>query len=155
MRRIAEKYLKIYPHEFSKFTWISLIFFTIFLVTAIFRTYVDAAFLKRYGPQYVPWMLLINGLLTFVVFGIVDRLSRRFVDLYLLAGFLILYGIASNILFVMVKGDISIAYPILYQLLYLLDAILLVYLWNIAGDLFDARQGKRIFPLVTAAQVLG
>jgi len=155
MRRIAEKYLKIYSHEFSKFTWISIIFFTIFLVTAIFRTYVDAAFLKRYGPQYVPWMLLINGLLTFVVFGIVDRLSRKFVDLYLLAGFLILYGIASNILFVMVKGEMSIAYPILYQLLYLLDAILLVYLWNIAGDLFDARQGKRIFPLVTAAQVLG
>lgn len=155
MRKIAEKYLKIYSHEFSKFTWISFIFFTIFLVTAIFRTYVDAAFLKRYGPQYVPWMLLINGLLTFVVLGIVDRLSRRFVDLYLLAGFLVLYGVASNILFVMVKGDISIAYPILYQLLYLLDAILLVYLWNIAGDLFDARQGKRIFPLVTSAQVLG
>jgi len=155
MKRFAEKYLKIYAHEFSKFTWMSVIFFTIFLVTAIFRTYVDAAFLKNYGPQYIPWMLLINGLLTFVVFGIVDRLGRRFVDLYLLSGFLLLYGVASNILFFMVKGDLTIAYPILYQLLYLLDAILLVYLWNIAGDLFDARQGKRIFPLVTAAQVLG
>ena len=46
-------------------------------------------------------------------------------------------------------------YPILYQLVQLLDSILLVYLWNISGDLFDARQGKRIFPMITAAQVLG
>lgn len=155
MKRFAEKYLKIYPHEYGKFMWISTIFFVIFFVTAIFRTYVDAAFLKRYGPQYIPWMLLINALLTFVVFGVVDRLGRKFADLYLLAGFLAIYGVASNVLFFTVKADISISYPILYQLLYLLDAILLVYLWNIAGDLFDARQGKRIFPMVTAAQVLG
>lgn len=155
MRKILEKYLKIYVHESSSFLWIASIFFVIFFVTAVFRTYVDAAFLKRYGPQYVPWMLLINSVLTFIVFEMVDRLARRFVDAYLLAAFLIVYGVSSTALFFMVKASFSIAYPILYQLLYLLDTILLVYLWNMAGDLFDARQGKRIFPLITAAQVLG
>ena len=60
-----------------------------------------------------------------------------------------------TVLFIMVRADISLAYPILYQLLYLLDSVLLVFLWNMAGDLFNARQGKRIFPLVTASQVLG
>ncbi|MCX5861050.1 MAG: cyclic nucleotide-binding domain-containing protein [Desulfomonile sp.] len=155
MKRLLEKRLKIYPHESARFIWIAAIFFVIFFVTAIFRTYVDAAFLKRYGPEYVPWMLLINAILTFFVFGIVDRLGRRFVDTNLLSGFLVVYGVSSTILFFMVKADLSISYPILYQLLYLLDAVLLVYLWNIAGDLFDARQGKRIFPLITASQVLG
>jgi len=155
MKQLLEKYLKIYVHESSRFLWISSIFFVIFFVTAIFRTYVDAAFLKRYGPQYVPWMLLINAILTFFVFGIVDRLGRRFADVNLLSGFLVTYGVSSTVLFFMVKADFTIAFPILFQLLYLLDAILLVYLWNIAGDLFDARQGKRIFPLITAAQVLG
>ncbi len=155
MTRFLEKYLKIYAHESSRFLWITSIFFAIFLVTAVFRNYVDAAFLKRYGPQHIPLMLVINAGLTFVVFAIADRLGRRYNDHYLLSGFLVLYAVASGVLFLMVKADISIAYPILYQLLYLLDAILLVYLWNIAGDLFDARQGKRIFPLVTAGQVLG
>lgn len=155
MKRLLEKHLKIYPHEIGQFIWIAAIFFVIFFVTAIFRTYVDAAFLKRYGPQYVPWMLLINAILTFFVFGVVDLLARRFADTNLLSGFLIIYGVSSVVLFFMVKGDLSISYPILYQLLYLLDAVLLVYLWNIAGDLFDARQGKRIFPLITASQVLG
>jgi len=155
MKRFLAKYLKIYAHETSPFLWITSIFFVIFFVTAIFRNYVDAAFLKRYGPQYIPWMLLINSGLTFVVFGVVERLGRRFLDSYLLSGFLGIYAVGTAALFVMVKADISLAYPILYQLLYLLDSILLVYLWNMAGDLFDARQGKRVFPLVTAGQVLG
>ncbi len=155
MTRFLEKYLKIYAHESSRFLWIASIFFAIFLVTAVFRNFVDTAFLKRYGPQYIPQMLVINAGLTFVVFAIADRLGRRFKDHTLLIGFLIFYAVASAVLFFMVRADISIAYPILYQLLYLLDAILLVYLWNIAGDLFDARQGKRVFPLITAGQVLG
>jgi ATP/ADP translocase len=155
MKRTLEKHLKIYVHESNRFLWISSIFFVIFFITAIFRTYVDASFLKRYGPNYIPYMLVINSLLTFVVMGVVDRLGRRFMDYLLLAWCLLGYGVSTVILFFMVKGDLSIAYPILYQLLYLLDSILLVYLWNMAGDLFDARQGKRIFPLITAAQVLG
>jgi HEAT repeat protein/ATP/ADP translocase len=155
MKQFLEKYLKIYVHESSRFLWIGAIFFVIFFVTAIFRNYVDAAFLKRYGPQYIPWMLMINALLTFVVFGLVDRLARRFMDHSLLSGILALYAVSTVALFFMVKAGIGIAYPLLYQLLFLLDSILLVYLWNMAGDLFDARQGKRIFPLITAAQVLG
>jgi ATP/ADP translocase len=155
IKRLLEKHLKIYVHEASRFLWISSIFFLIFFFTAIFRTYVDAAFVKRYGPQYIPWMLVINAGLTFVVFGISDRLTRRFMDQYLLSGFMVLYGVSTTGIFFAVKADYSLSYPILYQLLYLLDSILLVYLWNIVGDLFDARQGKRLFPLITAGQVLG
>ena len=100
-------------------------------------------------------MLVINGLLTFAVMGIVERLGRRSSDYALLCVFLFGYAGSTIALFFVVKAGFSIAYPILYQLLYLLDTILLVYLWNMAGDLFDTRQGKRIFPLITAGQVLG
>jgi hypothetical protein len=155
MKKFLEKYLKVYIHESPPFLWITPIAFVIFFVFAIFRNYVDTAFLKRYGPQYIPMMLVINALVTFVVLGIVDRLGRRFRDPFLLAAFLGIYSVLCTAIFFMVKADISLAYPILYQLLHLLDSILLVYLWNIAGDLFDARQGKRIFPLITAGQVLG
>jgi hypothetical protein len=155
MRHLLEKYLKIYSHETGRFLWISGIFFAIFLVTALFRNYVDAAFLKNVGPQSVPEMLVINAILTFVIFGIADRIGRRYSDNFLLVGFLVFYAGASVVLFFLVRAQINLAYSILYQLLYLLDGVLLVYLWNIAGDLFDARQGKRLFPLVTAGQVLG
>ncbi len=155
MNNFLEKKLKVYSHETSRFIWLSAVFFTIFFILAVFRNYVDAAFLKRFGAEYIPQMLVLNALLTFVVLGVVDRLSRKFIDNDLLAGFLSIYALSTFGLFLMVKEGVSLAYPILYQLLNLLDSILLVYLWNMAGDLFDPRQGKRIFPLVTAAQVLG
>ena len=44
MKKLLEKYLKIYSHESAGFVWIAVIFFVIFFVTAIFRNYVDAAF---------------------------------------------------------------------------------------------------------------
>lgn len=155
MKRFLEKHLKIYPHETSRFLWMSAICFVIFFVFAIFRTFVDTAFLKRYGPQYIPYMLVINALITFVVMGVVDRLSKKYLDYVLLAFLLGGYAVSTVILFFTVQADYSISYPILYQLMHLLDSVLLVYLWNMAGDLFDARQGKRIFPLITASQVLG
>lgn len=155
MKRLLERYLKIYSHETSPFLWLSSIFFSIFLVTALFRNYVDAAFLKNVGPQHIPEMLVINAILTFIIFGIADRLGSRYADHCLLMRFLSFYAVASISLFFLVKAEITLAYVILYQLLQLLDGVLLVYLWNIAGDLFDARQGKRLFPLVTAGQVLG
>ncbi len=155
MKNMFERYLKVYSHELPRFIWMGTIFLAVFYVTAIFRNYVDTAFLKRYGPDYIPWMMLISAVLTMAVLGVADRVAKRFSDSILLAGFLGIYAIAAVACFFMVKDGISMVYPILYQLMSLLDAILLVYLWNLAGDLFDARQGKRIFPLITAAQVLG
>ncbi len=156
MKKLFEKYFNIYVHEQRKFFWMVALFFVIFFVTAIFRNYVDAAFLKRYGAEWIPWMLTINALLTFAVFAVTDRLGRRFMEHHLLAGLLGLYGVCVGALFVaIVRTDAKIVYPILFQLLYLLDSILLVFLWNIAGDIFDTRQGKRVFPMITAGQVLG
>ncbi|MFH0822216.1 MAG: HEAT repeat domain-containing protein [Pseudomonadota bacterium] len=155
MKRFLEKSLKIYEHEVARFTWLAVIFFAVFFVTAIFRNYVDTAFLKRYGPDYIPWMLVISAILTMIVLAFADKVSKRFSDTYLMILVFGAYAGAAVLCWLMVKSKMTIVYPALYQLMGLLDAIQLVYLWNIAGDLFDARQGKRIFPLVTAAQVLG
>ena len=155
MKRFLERSLRIYEHEIPRFVWLAVIFFGVFFVTAIFRNYVDTAFLKRYGPDYIPWMLVISAILTMVVLGFADRGARRSSDSYLMILLFGGYAAGAVLCWLMVKAQMSIVYPVLYQLMGLLDAILLVYLWNIAGDLFDARQGKRIFPLVTASQVLG
>ena len=99
MKKFLEKYLKVYVHESPPFLWITLIAFVIFFVFAIFRNYVDTAFLKRYGPQYIPMMLVINALVTFVVLGVVDRLGRRFRDPFLLAAFLGIYSVLVTAIF--------------------------------------------------------
>jgi ATP/ADP translocase len=145
MKRLLEKHLKIYEHEFDSFAWLAVIFFAVFFVTAIFRNYVDTAFLKRYGPQYIPWMLVISALLTMAVLAYADRVAKRFSDAYLMILILAGYAAGVTLCWLMVKAKFTIVYPVLYQLMGLLDSILLVYLWNIAGDLFDARQGQLRF----------
>lgn len=155
MERFFEKRFRVYSHELPRFVWLSAVCFVIFCITALFRNYVDTAFLKRYGPDYIPWMLLINGLLTFVVMEVSDRLSVRLPEHRLLGGFLAAFSAAVFVLYAMVREGYSIAYPLLYQGMGLLDSVLFVYIWNLAGDLFDPRQGRRIFPLITASQLLG
>ena len=155
MKRFLSKTLNIYDQEIGKFLWIGAIFFGIFFIMAIFRSYVDTTFLKRYGAGSIPLMLLINGVATIVVFWFMNRLNIKFPDHRLLSGFLMSCALAITILFFMIQGGSVIAYPVLFQILNLQDSFFLVYLWNMACDLFDARQGKRIFPLIMAGQVLG
>ena len=50
MKRLLEKYLKIYVHESQSFLWISAIFFVIFFVTAIFRTLRRRSFHQTLRP---------------------------------------------------------------------------------------------------------
>ena len=155
VKNFFETKLKVYTHEFPQFLWVSLIFFCLFSAMAVFRNYVDTAFFKRYGVEHIPLMLVINGILTFFLFAVMNRIGRRARDYVLLSGFLIINSLVVAGVFLLIQGGASLVYPVLFQLLYLQDSVFLVYLWNIAADFFDARQGKRIFPLITAGQVLG
>ncbi len=155
MKNFFERTLKIYDRERRPFLFTVSFFFLIFLFMAIFRSYVDATFLKRYGAEEIPLMMLVNGVLTVLFFWFVGVFFKKLVDYSLVAWFMILCALLTGILFFMVLRGVRLAYPLLYQLLNLQDSFFLVYLWNIASDLFDARQGKRIFPLIMAGQVLG
>ncbi len=147
MKQFFERVLKVYSHEFGRFIWLSALFLAIFFVTAIFRNYVDTAFLKRFGPAYIPWMLVISAVLTMVVLSFADRIARKSSDSQLMSRLLFFYAAGAVLCFFLVKAKFTLVYPILYQGLQLLDSILLVYLWNIAGDLFDARARESVSSL--------
>jgi ATP/ADP translocase len=86
VKRFLEKSLKIYEHEIPRFAWLAVIFFSVFFVTAIFSNYVDTAFLKRYGPDYIPWMLVISAILTMVFLAFADKLAKRYSESHLMKG---------------------------------------------------------------------
>ena len=155
MKQFFESKLKVYSHELPQFLWISFICFCLFSIIAVFRNNVDTAFIKRYGVEHVPLMLVINGVLTYFLFDFMIRVGRRARDHLLLSGFLIINASAIAGFFFLIKAGVDIGYPALFQLLYLQDSIYLVYLWNISADFFDARQGKRLFPLIAGSMVLG
>ncbi|MHC1790622.1 HEAT repeat domain-containing protein [Solidesulfovibrio sp.] len=155
MRRFLEKRLGVYPTESASFIRAAGLFLSVFFFFAIFRNYVDASFLKRYGPERLPLMLCVSGVLAIGLFSLCRRLSRRFSDRAMLGVFFLLAALLQALFYVLAQRGLELVYPLLYQLLSLMDAFLLVYLWNLMQHTFDARQGKRLFRLLMAAQVLG
>ena len=56
---------------------------------------------------------------------------------------------------IVVGLDFSPIYPVLFLLKAQYEALLALVFWNLANDLFNTRQSKRLFPLITAGGVLG
>ncbi len=155
MKLFVERYLRVYPREYNATARSALLFLLVFLFFAIFRNYVDASFIKRYGPGSIPLMLCMGGALSLLVFSICRRLGARVSDRRMLIGFLCGAGLAQAGLYLLVSTEADLVYPLLYLLMILMDAFLLVYLWNLTQEMFDARQGKRLFRLFMLAQVVG
>jgi CRP-like cAMP-binding protein len=155
MRAFFERHLRIYPSESAAFVRAACLFLSVFFFFAIFRNYVDASFLKRCGPSRIPLMLCLSGALSIALFSMCRQLSRRLTDRAMLGGFFLLAGLLQVLCYSLAQDGVDAVYPLLYQLLALMDAFLLVYLWNLMQRTFDARQGKRLFRLIMAAQVLG
>ena len=125
IRNILEKRIKIFPLETPKFFWMVGLSFILFFGSAIFRNYVDTAFLKRYGTDTIPTMLIINAVFTIFIFGAMDRILSKYSDILVIGIFVAFFSVAGGACFIVTKADISIVYPILYQLcLVLVMAIL-------------------------------
>ncbi len=115
----------------------------------------DALFFLRFGVNYLPYMFMGLGGLTFFAsllyatgLGRFDK-GRYFVAI-LGAGAIVVFVERAAILL-----DVSALYPILWLSINLLSAILGIFTWNAAGQVCDARQAKRLFSLFASAGILG
>ncbi len=115
----------------------------------------SALFLLRYGVDFLPYMYLFLGALTFITtlaysaaLGRLDKGKFFSALIAIFIGLLVLERIA-----------ILFPFPLLYPILWLtvngVSMILGTFVWNIAGEVCDARQAKRLFPLFTSAGILG
>src|SRR5258706_1748155 len=115
----------------------------------------SALFLLRFGVDFLPYMYIAAGGLTFVITMAYSAGLGRFQKgrffLWIIAGF--------AVLLIIERAAIVLAYPFLYPMLWLtitgMGGILGTFVWNLAGEVCDARQAKRLFPLFTSAGILG
>ena len=115
----------------------------------------SALFLLRFGVDFLPYMYLFLGALTFATTlaysAALGRFEKGGFFSWMIAGFV---G-----LLILERGAILVPFPLLYPALWLtincVSMILGTFVWNIAGEVCDARQAKRLFPLFTSAGILG
>lgn len=115
----------------------------------------SALFLLRYGVNFLPYMYLFLGALTFITTlaysAALGRFDKGRFFAWMLAAFI---G-----LLILERVAIFLPFPLLYPILWLtingVSMILGTFVCNIAGEVCDARQAKRLFPLFTSAGILG
>lgn len=155
MTRLLGKWLKVYPDEIGLFFWSAALFFLIHTSDIIFNNFAETAFLKRFGVQYMPIMTAVNSVATFFIMGFLTGFMVRISGARLLTAMLLICGLSVAGLWLFVPLGFNLLYALLYVLKTQYEALLGLLFWNLANDLFDTRQSKRLFPLITAGGIIG
>jgi hypothetical protein len=114
----------------------------------------NSIFIKSVGVTYLPVAYVLAPVVLLVassvIFTLVGRMRRR--DLFIwYVGIVTVLSIAAQVLLPVTSGDYWFTY-VLAQVVK--DTIYLIF-WVYAGNLFDAEQSKRIFPLFAGSLLVG
>ena len=149
------KWFNVYRHEIGLLIWVTTLALLIRSASASFNHFAETTFLKRFGVEYLPWAYLINALSGFFSMALLTGLLGRISVSRLLTFTLFFCGFSATAL----RWVIPLGYELLYPVMFIMKAqyelMLGVLFWNLANDLFSARQSKRLFPLITAGGIIG
>jgi HEAT repeat protein len=154
MNRLASL-LNVRAEEGRLVTMVAILFACIQAGQGMGDNAATALFLLRYGVDFLPYMYLLLGALTFTSTLAYSAALGRFDKGRFFS--ILVAGIIGLLLFE--RAAILLRFPVLYPVLWLTingaGMILGTFIWNIAGEVCDTRQAKRLFPLFTSAGILG
>ncbi|HSH70878.1 MAG TPA: hypothetical protein VK997_13225, partial [Deferrisomatales bacterium] len=155
MAHTLRRWFDVYQGEVRLFLLSALVLFFVRSSGVLFGNYAETAFLKRFGIEYLPILIVVNSLCTFVVMGFFGRMMARVPAGNLLRRTLIGCGVVVGTLRLAVPLGFDLLYPVLYVLRTQFDLLLTFLFWNLANERFSTRQSKRLFPLITAGGIVG
>jgi HEAT repeat protein len=154
MSRLAQL-LSIKPAESRMaFLLIGVMLFTS-MGAALGGTAIEALFFARFGVEYLPYMFLGLGITSMIMsFGVTAVLSRLPRQILYIAVPLLVAIVLIAARFALFTG-LNWLYPALWLGKEVLNILISLVLWGIAGVVCDTRQAKRLFPLFNASRILG
>ena len=155
MLRFISKWLNVYEDEIRLLLWTFFLFFLLRSSNVILNNYAETAFLKRYGVEYLPIVYMLNSIALFFIMGAMTGLMVKFPGTQILSYLFIFCGFSVAGIRFLIPFNIDLIYPALFMLKAQYEALLGLFFWNLANDLFNTRQSKRLFPLITAVGVIG
>ena len=153
------RHLQLEPGEGSTLFLLSLSLFLVIGSTAVTgRTVGRAMFLSGLPPEYIPVRFIavtVGVVLTSLLYA---RIAGRFQSHHLIRRTTLMI-IAGLLAFRLVLGT-SIASNLwilgsFYVFLEIVMALNIVQFWTFASEIFNTRQAKRLFPIVTGASNFG
>lgn len=155
MLKLLGRWFKIYEDEIGLFLWTVALLFFVRSSGILLNNYAETAFLIRFGVEYMPAVNMINAVATFFIMGFMAAIMGKIPGSRLLFYLFVFCGGSIAGLRFLIPFDIDLIYPVLFMLKSQYEVLLALLFWNLANDLFNTRQSKRLFPLVTAGGVLG
>lgn len=122
---------------------------------ALGSTGVETLFFTRYGVEFLPYMYMLLGALSFLTsLGITALLGRvRRETLYIFIPIVI--AVLTVVAWLALFSPWSQVYPALWLGKEVINSLVTLVVWGIAGTVCDSRQSKRLFPLFNAGRILG
>ncbi|MCK9204604.1 MAG: MFS transporter, partial [Bacteroidales bacterium] len=149
------KTLNIRKEEVTSVSLMVLFSFFVGLSLSFYFTSSNAIFLKHFSPKMIPVSFIASGIIVYLawyLFSYIDKKSTLFrqVSLKFLFVFITVLAISIGVWAFDSKWIAFIMYTWVRVMVY----ITLVNFWGIAGRLFNIRQGKRIFGLISVGEVI-
>lgn len=155
LKQSLARLLPVRGHELSRVLPCLVIYFLVVAGIIFGRNARDSLFLKEIGLKYLPLMYVANGvfvvLCSLVYSAFVDRMPRAlFVSIT--SGLFIGALVVSRLL---LAWQLHWFYAGLYLVVQVIWLMSLMQFWTFAGDLFDTREAKRLFPVINLGGLLG
>ncbi len=147
--------VKVYEDEINILLWTAALLFIIRSSGIILNNYAETAFLKRYGVEYLPIVNMANAVATFFITGFLTAFMGKMPGARLLSYLFIFCGLSVTAIRMLIPTGIDLLYPLLFMLKSQFELLQALLFWNLCNDLFNTRQSKRLFPLLTAGGVVG
>ncbi len=155
MRKKVLDLLKVYEEEISLVLWTAALLFIIRCGGMILNNMAETAFLKRYGVEFMPVVNMANAVATFFITGFLAAFLTRMPGARLLMVVFIFSGFLIAGVRMIIPFGFDLVYPFLFMLKSQFEMIQGMLFWNMCNDIFNTRQSKRLFPLLTAGGVIG
>lgn len=131
------------------------LFFLIMLGLAFGRIGRDALFIQKVGAEGLAIIYICNALLMTLISVVYARVYDRVSRISFLIGLLLLAAAIVCTLRYLLEFDRVWLYYLLYIVTESIILLIPLHFWTFANEIFDPRQGKRIFPLLGAAGLVG
>ena len=129
-------------------------FFLVKTAGALLESFATAAFIKRFGVEYLPFVYIGNTLLAYFLLNTFGRLFDRRKRHRILVGM----ALGSLVLLAVFRWGFAGAkssWPFLFLVVEQLGSLFSVAFWLLAGESYTPRQAKTVFPKIASGGIAG
>ncbi len=155
MKKFLSKVFNVHEGEHGRVILSWLIFLIVMSGIILGRNARDSIFLKNVGIKYLPYMYVLNAvfvvMVSLVYSSVIDKMDRT----KFMIGSTALYTGIIIVSRIMLGMHLQWFYTVCYVIVQILWLIGLMQFWTYMGDVFDARESKRLFPLISTGGLVG